>query len=200
MKSHRLLDAQLAGEITGDLWSRRSFEASQELWTEWLGPHRGNCASPEVLLDCEFQDSASKSPFVWNVLTASGAAVSRKNGLEIEFSGSENSEMILQELVTIAPGRYEFSADVESDAITTDQRPFFIIFDVENRARLDIRTPPVPENMPRGKMNIAVSAPYGTRALGIQLVRSRSERFDNKISGKLHVYRVSFLPVVQARN
>ncbi|MFY9530685.1 MAG: hypothetical protein WAR24_17420, partial [Candidatus Acidiferrales bacterium] len=63
-----------------------------------------------------------------------------------------------------------------------------------NPGRLDVRTPQIEDNAGRRKIVLNFTVPAGTQALAIQLIRSKSERFDNKIEGTLRVFVVSLLP------
>ena len=150
---------------------------------------------PQLLHNCTFQQETTTTPFDWSLVASPSVGIAHTDGLEIRFSGAENAEMTIQQYTVADPGRYEFSAQVASDQLTTDQRPFFQIFDMANGSRLDVRTPPLDPTTPKGKIVLDFTVPAGTEALAVQLVRYKSERFDNKISGTLHVYRVSLLPV-----
>jgi hypothetical protein len=46
----------------------------------------------------------------------------------------------VRQFTVAAPGRYRFSAEVASVNLTTDQCPFFRIFDPANPGRLNVET------------------------------------------------------------
>lgn len=151
--------------------------------------------APQLLHNCTFQQETTTTPFDWSLVASPSVGIAHTDGLEIRFSGAENAEMLIQQFTVAHPGRYEFSAQVASDQLTTDQRPFFEIFDVANSSRFEVHTPPLDPTTPKGKIVLDFTVPAGTEALAVQLLRSKSERFDNKISGNLHLYSVSLLPV-----
>jgi hypothetical protein len=221
MKENRLLDQKSSEEGVWALWRRKSFDAAHTLWSNWPetaaadpaaatatsttasnASATANTASresstnvPQLLHNCTFQQETTTTPFDWSLVASPSVGIAHSDGLEIRFSGAENAEMTIQQFTTAHPGRYEFSAQVATDQLTTDQRPFFQIFDAAGGSRLDAHTPPLDPTMPKGKIVLDFTVPPGTEALAVQLLRSKSERFDNKISGTLHVYSVSLLPV-----
>jgi hypothetical protein len=122
--------------------------------------------------------------------------VERKNSLELRFSGEANLEFAhLHQFTAVSPGRYRFSAEIEAEGITTDERPFWSITGVGGLSRLVVETPRIEGNVPRSWVSVEISVPKGTEALDIQLRRKPSLRFDNKIAGILRVYEVSLLSV-----
>jgi hypothetical protein len=224
MKENRLLDQKSAEEVVWALWRRKAFDTAHALWSNWpdtaavtsaagaagavnlaasSATATANAAAsresstnvPQLLHNCTFQQETTTTPFDWSLVASPSVGIAHTDGLEIRFSGAENAEMTIQQFTTAHPGRYEFSAQVASDQLTTDQRPFFHIFDAANASRLDVHTPPLDDTTPKGKIVLDFTVPAGTEALAVQLLRSKSERFDNKISGALHVYDVSLLPV-----
>ena len=59
----------------------------------------------------------------------------------MRFLGTENVAFSgVRQFTVVPPGRYRFSAEVSSDNLTTDQGPFFRIFDPANPARLNAET------------------------------------------------------------
>ena len=182
------------------LWRRQSFRTAQDLWSDWLASARGDYLNPQLLLNRHFQDSPDRSPFDWSISASASVRISHDQRLTIHFAGTDNANLVIQQFTSIKAGRYHFSAEIESKGLTTEQRPFFRIVDAVNAARLNVSTRQVEENEPRGKISLDFAVPEGTEALAIQLMRSESERFDNKIEGTLRVYEVSLIPASQTPN
>jgi hypothetical protein len=194
MQQNHLINEKSAEDLSWILWRRQSFRTAQELWSDWLGSARGDYLSPELLLNRRLQNSGTEGPFDWIISASPSIKMSRDEGLEIHFSGTENAELMIQQLTSVKSGLYSFSAEIQSEGLTTDQHPFFNIIDAVNRARLDFHAPPIEENMARRKIVFDFRVPPGTLALAIQLIRSKSQRFDNKIEGTLWVFEVSLVP------
>jgi hypothetical protein len=200
MVQNHLTDENIALDLTRTLWQRQFFRTAQELWSNWLGPAQGDHQVGEVIFNRQFKDTPDGSPFDWTIATQPSIEISRAHGLDVHFTGAENVELNIQQSAVVSPGRYRFSAEIESEGLTTDQRPFFHIFDPGNRARLDITTPQISSASPRSETDLDFTVTPDMQVLNIQLERRESERFDNKIQGTLHVYEVSLVPIDQRPN
>jgi len=136
------------------------------------------------------------SPFDWVINPPPSVKVQRQNGLEIRFSGTDNlSFSHVQQFVTVAPGRYRFTAEIEASGLTTDQHPLFRIQDAGRPAALNMATEPIETTRGRSTLRLDFTVPQGTSGLQIQLERRMSDRFDNKLAGTVHLYSVSLKPL-----
>jgi hypothetical protein len=193
MQRNRLLDQRSAVNAVSTLWSRKSFRTAQNLWLSWIGPDHGNYPEPEELWNTAFQDQPAGGPFDWTLDPPPSVTLSRKDGLEVRFSGTDNVAFSgVRQGAVVRPGRYRFIAEIEAAGLTTDQNPFFHIFDPTNPGTVHVESQPFRGTVPRSRITLELSVPASTRALMVQLERRPSERFDNKIEGTLHVYQVSF--------
>jgi hypothetical protein len=137
MKAHRLLDEKSAGEVAWTLWNRASYRAAYALWTDWLG-------TTQLLANTRFDTAPRETPFDWTLGPSPTVAVTRANGLEVRFAGTENVGFSgVRQFTVVPPSRYRLSAEVSSDNLTTDQGPFFRIFDPANPARLNAESAPI---------------------------------------------------------
>ena len=194
MTQNHLMDQPAALDLTWKLWRRQFFRSAQELWSDWLGPTEGDGPAGQLVFDSRFQDGPNGSPFDWSIPSQASVDVSRDHGLEVRFLGTENVKLDgIRQSVIVIPGQYRFSAIIESDGLTTDQGPFFGIFDVADSGRVDVRTAQIKGVTERSSIGCDFIVPHGTDALTIELERSASDRFDNKIKGTLHVYQVSLI-------
>ena len=117
------------------------------------------------------------------------------DGLQIRFSGTDNVDFSqVRQFTTAKAGRYRFSAEVQADGLTTDQRPFFHIFDPFHPNAVDVTMEPLKYNVPRSWMTVQFTVPAGAEALAVQLERHPSHRFENRIAGTVHIYQVSLIP------
>jgi hypothetical protein len=188
MSRNRLLDEKSAGEAAWGLWNRKSYRTAYALWTDWLG-------TTQLLANTRFETAPRETPFDWTLGCGPAVAVTRAHGLDVRFSGTENVAFSGVRQFTVVPaGRYRFSAEVSSENLTTDQGPFFRIFDPANPGRLQAASAPILGTMGKHWITVELTV-SGTQALAIQLDRRPSERFDNRISGTLHIDHVSLTPV-----
>jgi hypothetical protein len=195
MMQNHLMDENTALDLTRTLWERQFYSTAQELWVDWLGPTHGDYPARELIFNRQFKDAPNGSPFEWTIPTQKSIEISRGQGLEVRFAGTENVELNVKQFAVVSPGRYHFSAETESEDLVTDQCPFFHIYDPENPARLNITTPQIKGTTARSETDLDFTVTPDTQTLVIQLERRQSERFDNKIQGTLHVYQVSLVPV-----
>ncbi len=196
MKRNELCDHQSAVEAAWTLWDRHSFQAAQQVWVDWLGSQLGDYTNPEQVANRRFQNESQGGPFDWSLETPASVIVSRKDGLEVQFQGTENVAFNhVRQTAVVKPGRYRFAAEIQADQLTTDQGPFFHIFDPLHPEKLQAETPAVAGTVARSWITVDFLVPQSTQAVMVELERRPSDRLDNKISGTLHVYQVSLLPV-----
>lgn len=196
MLTNHLLNQKSASDLAWAFWQRKEFTAAQKFWSDWQGNPNGADPRSQRLADVRFQQAPGESPFDWIVMPVAGVEIHRKNGLEIQFSGTSNLAFSnVRQFTTAAGGRYRFSAVVSADNISTDQGPFFHIYDLLNPRLLNLTTEQIRGNVARSSISLDVPIPPGIHALAIQIDRIPSQKFDNKIAGTLHVYEVSLEPV-----
>lgn len=201
MQKNRLLDQTTALDLTWKLWQRQFFGSARTLWADWLqstnhGGLRNASEARQLLTNGRFEREPDGSPFDWTIPTEASVSISRDHGLAIHFLGTANVKLDgIRQSVVLQPGRYHFSAVIESDGLTTDQHPFFRIFDPANSKRFSRQLPPLAEKTPKSEIGYDLMVPQGTEAVTIDLVRLPSERFDNKIEGRLHIYGASLVPL-----
>jgi len=187
MKANRLLDEKSTGEVAWALWNRGSFGTAYALWTDWLG-------RSELLANTRFDAAPRETPFDWALDSNPAVAVTRANGLDVRFAGTENVAFSGVRQFTVLPaGRYRFSAEVSSDNLTTDQGPLFHIFDPANPTRLNAESAPIRGTAGKSWITVEFRVTQGTDAVGVQLERHPSQNFDNRIAGTLHIYQVSLM-------
>jgi hypothetical protein len=198
---NQLVDRRGATDFAWAFWNRKAFASAQDVWEDWLGrsgngyllPQR---LAPQRLANVRFEDQPNGSPFDWKVTPADGVEIRRNDGLEIRFSGTANINFAnVSQFTTVSPGRYRFSAEINAEGVTTDEGPFFHIFDPGNPSRLSVESPPAKGTAARSWITLDVLVAPSTQALQIQIERRPSQKFDNKIGGTLHVYQVSLVPV-----
>jgi tetratricopeptide (TPR) repeat protein len=196
IRQNGLADQKSAVDLIWTLWQRKSFHSAQDVWADWLGPSRDDYLHPQRLANARFQDDPNGSPFDWTLSALPSVEISRRDGLDVRFSGKENVDFTqVHQFATVNPGRYRFSVEISAEEISTDQGPFFQVFDPVNPARLSVQSPQVKGTVSKSWVTVDFQVPAGTQALQVQLERHPSQRFDNKIAGKLHIYQISLVPL-----
>jgi hypothetical protein len=196
MRQNQLLDQKSATDFAWTFWQRKAFTAAQDAWADWLGPSLDGYLHPQRLANTRFRDAPNGSPFDWTLTPAAGVEIRRNDGLDIRFSGTDNVGFSnVRQFTTVNSGYYRFSAEISADDVTTDQGPFFHVFDPVNPGRLSVESASAKGTVARSWIMLDVPVPAGTQALEIQMERRPSQKFDNKIGGTLHVYQVSLLPI-----
>jgi hypothetical protein len=191
IKSKKLADDATAEAYVTELWKRQMYRPATEAWASWAEPGRG-----DLLFNRRFRSTPRPVPLDWHFGNA--AEFELHDGLHIHFTGTETGGMsALSQMAAINPGTYRFSAVVSSTGITTDQGPFFRIYDAGKPARLDVRTNAFLGTNPRQTVSLSFAVPAATRIVTVQLERLGSNKFDNKIKGDLQIYEVSLTPAIR---
>ena len=196
IKAQPVHDESLAVESVRLLWDRKAFELAQAVWADWVGP-AGDYLKSDRLFNRRFQNPPQASPFDWKLETIPSVEVLRQDGVEMRFLGQENVRFShIHQFATVSPGRYRFAAEIETHGLSSDQRPYFHVFDVEPQRKLDAQTKAVPADSGRSWITLDFEVPPHTRAIEVEFERRAStgeEKVgaENKISGTLHVYQVS---------
>ena len=194
MTKNRLLDQPSAVNAIWALWSRKSYRTAHALWLDWLGPGHIDKAADgsERLVNRAFEKEPAGGPFDWTLYAPASVTLTRRDGLEVRFSGRENVAFSgVSQAVEVRPGPYRFTADIEANGLTTDQHPFFHIFDPANPGAVHAESQPIQNGATPSRIAVDISVPPSTQVLLVQLERRPSERFDNKIEGTVRVHDVS---------
>lgn len=196
MRKNGLADQKSAVSVTSTLWERKSYRSAQKLWADWLGPADGRYLRPQRLTDTHFENEPDGSPFDWTVDISPSVEISRRDGLNVRFTGTENIAFgQVHQFATASPGPYRLSVEISADSITTDQGPFFHVFDPTSPNRLSVETAQIKGSVSKSWLKRDFEVPPGTEALEVQIERRPSLRFDDNITGVLHVYQVSLVPL-----
>lgn len=168
------------------------YSAAHGIWVEGREPRP---PSADLLPNREFENAPAGGPFDWTLSGPSSLAIRRQNGLEIRFSGRENVGFwhVRQGTMAGRPGMYRFSAEIESENLTTDQGPYFHVVDPARPQTVHAETQQIRGTTARGWITADISVPAGTEALEVILERQPSLQTLNRISGTLRIFRVSLL-------
>jgi len=168
MREHKLGNQKLAIEAVWKLWDRKSFAAAQQLWAVWIGP-AGEYPDRERLFNTGFDTEPVATPFDWKLEAPASVELTRREGLELRFRGIENVNFSeVHQFATVEAGRYRFAAEIEASGLTTEQRPFFHIFDAEPARKVEVQTKQIPGDASRSWITLEFEVPAGTRAVAVR--------------------------------
>src|SRR5262249_36220242 len=89
--------------------------------------------------------------------------------------------------VYVAPGRYTFTAHVRALDVTSDHGVGFHIIDSSDAPHIDLWTDTVNGTVGWTKIEQTVTVPADVSLLTIEVVRTRSQRFDSHIGGAVWI-------------
>lgn len=159
---------------------------------------------PNRVFNGGFRFETSGAVLDWRVYSTASARIRRDPdvgmagdpwSLRIDFGGEENAAFAnVTQTVVAAPGPFLFQAWVRTRDLTTDQGVGFRIFDPADPARLECWTDQLTGTNNWTLVESTIRVPPGTTLLEIQVVRKKSRKFDNKISGVAWIDAVSLTP------
>ena len=195
LRERGFADDAVTASLAQELCRRCACRHGVQLWAEWLGPQRGDYLRPELLFNRRFNALPRPSPFDWTIEPAPSVEISRQDGLQLTFDGTENlSYRGPRQMAALAPGLYRFSAVVESKALTTNRGLGFHIYDSMVPSRLNAATQIVSGTTPRHTVEVVFKVTAPDCGVIVQLERHPSEKFDNKIAGSFTIHEVSLRP------
>jgi tetratricopeptide (TPR) repeat protein len=196
VESRSFADDQLADEYAGYLLRSRQYDTAAGAWAAYTTSREPGYRASNWLFNGGFEREPAGAIFDWRITPAEGVQASRDSGkaasgqwsLRVRFEGKENvSYHHVSQMAVVEPGMYRFRAQVQTEAITTDEGVGFRIVDAEDPQRLEITTERLVGTQPWREVEQAFRVPERTRLLEIQIWRKPSLKFDNKISGTVWV-------------
>ncbi len=199
MQSEGLTDEKTANETTAALWQRKSYTEARQVWEDFVGLSGTRPQYINLLTNAEFQTEPITALFDWDLSPRPGVRYTRGDGLNVRFLGDVNvADAGVRQRVVVSPGVYRFTAELSAENLTTDQGVYFQIADAEDSSRLHRESPLVEGTIARTAVAVYIPVTDATRVLDVQLRRTPSLRFDNKVAGVLHIHRVELAPVPQS--
>lgn len=192
MRERKLTDASSASGLTTALCRRREYSTAARLWAEWLPAERRAGYTLSNFLSNPTFAIPFKTPLDWTMDSPSGMEGLHKDGLTVTFPGTVNlAYNNVRQLSAVMPGPYVFTAIVEGIGITTNEGPFFHLFDADHHGEFTVATEQIRGTTKRKTVEVRFVVRPETKALVTQLERRISEKLDNKIAGTLKVYEVT---------
>jgi hypothetical protein len=143
----------------------------------------------------------------WRVTPVEGVIVSvdslnRFDGvrsLRIEFDGTRNIAYgdVLQFVLVEPSSRYELSAHMRAEGITTDSGPRMEVFDAYDMGKLFLYTPGLVGDSEWSLQHLGFETGPDTHLVIVRVARPASKKLDNRIAGEVWLDQVS---LVQRQN
>jgi len=183
-------------------------DSASQVWSSLVSRFPDRIPSPasthNLITNGNLQTDILDGAFDWRVFPASGVAVNQDStgpsadarSLRVEFDGTQNLYYgsVLQFVPARPRTKYEFSAFTRSQAITTDAGVGVQISDAYDPNKILGSTDPLIGTTPWSEQAFSFETPPQTRLLIVRIVRSPSQKFDNKIAGAFWLSRVSLTP------
>jgi hypothetical protein len=200
LQNHSTDDGRLAGDYVDWLIKRGDYVVAGDIWKRSAGKNDRAYFNPNLVFNGSFETAPLQSGLDWryietpgvHVMRDSSFSVSGSSSLEMEFDGTANIDFnSITHDVVAAPGRYHFKAWVRTSELTTDQGIGFHLADSSGQLNLETITMSGTHDWTPVDLDFTLSGPV--RLLRIEIVRKRSWKFDNKISGKAWIDDVSLV-------
>jgi tetratricopeptide (TPR) repeat protein len=139
----------------------------------------------------------------WRVTPVEGVIVSVDSlnhfdgvhSLRIEFDGTRNIAYgdVLQFALVEPSSRYELSAHMRAEGITTDSGPRMEVFDAYDMGKLFLYTPGLVGNSEWSLQHLEFETGPDTHLLIVRVARPASKKLDNRITGEVWLDQVSLV-------
>ncbi len=199
-------DDHLADQYASDLVRSKLYEQAETVWSEQIKARDPDFPKNNRVFNGGFELDPMSTFFDWHLQDVQGVKISRdtaaasgKWSLRVDFQGLENlSWGNVFHNVVVTPGDYRIEARIRTEGITTDQGIFLRVLDAESGAPL-FETEHFTGTHNWTTVGKAIHVEAKAKLLTIQLVRSPSLKFDNKIAGTLRIDSVSVAPLASRR-
>ena len=180
--------------------TRQLAEAWSALGERFPGKIGSLRLAPNLVTNGSFESDILNGGLDWRAVPLDGVtasidsrdAVDGARAMRIEFDGTRNVDYghLLQYVLVRPNTRYQFSAYMRTDAISTDSGPRFQIFDAYDPGKTLAATDSPLGTSGWAEQRLEFKTPANTRLLLIRVARQASEKFDNKIRGTVWIDKV----------
>lgn len=157
-------------------------------------------AESNLIWNGEFENPMTRGSLDWRLSSGPGFLIihtqdegfDRTRCLRIDFQGTENLKFrnLVQKVIVEPNTTYDFSVQVRSQEISTEQGIFLEIMDDRTGSQL-LRTKPILGTIPWSRYHGSFSVPAGSHLLTVRSRRKRSRRIDNSLRGTLWLDSIS---------
>ena len=179
--------------------ANRTIEAAQ-VWKQSLRSSGSSEASPDdqsLVFNGGFEHDIVNGGYDWREETASGVsfdidnltAHSGSRSLRVRFDGTVNLDFhhLFQYIPVEPDSRYQFSAYLRTEAISTDRGICVEISDPRHSSRLQLQTPELFGSNPWTRVQEDFVTGHDTHFIKLALRRLPSWKFDNKLAGTVWI-------------
>jgi len=196
IRTKRFDDDVAASGYIDFLIAKGQIEQAAEAWAGHYAPRKNGYLTSSYLFNGDFEYEPTGSPLDWRVSELPGVQVIRdpespylgKFCLRIGFSGSANLEYHhVSQRAFVRPGRYRLGGYMRTSAITTDQGVGIHIAAADGSVHLSAQTEALAGTNPWTHIDATFEVTSATKMIEVRVVRMRSLRFDNQISGTVWI-------------
>lgn len=201
--SKNYVDDKLAASYVDFLLHHHLYDNALQSWTDYVGPKRRDYPERNLLYNGNFETKPTGSPFDWRIQPSDrvDTVLDRTNpkdgdwSIHITFHGDDNIpyDNVIQ-TARVRPGPHHLRAWISTDGITTNEGLRVRVFDPETPARMDYRTSPITGTHDWMLLDEPVTIPSQTNLVSVEICRTPSQKFDNKIAGSAWIDQVSLSP------
>jgi hypothetical protein len=189
-------------------------DSASQVWSSLVSRFPDRIPAPastnNLITNGNLQADILDGAFDWRVFPVSGVAVAQDStgpsvgtrSLRVEFDGTQNLYYgsVLQFVPAQPRTKYMFSAFTRSQAVTTDAGVGVQISDGYDPNKILGSTDPLIGTTPWSEQSFSFETPSDTRLLILRIVRSPSQKLDNKIAGAFWLSHVSLTGRVAPRS
>ncbi len=192
-----LIDDQVSGQYVDFLLRNQLSDEAAKTWRE-LYPPKTNW-----VFNGSFENALKPCVLDWKIDPSGDVQGQRMGGnahsgafsLQLEFAGKDNVDYHqLGQLVVVKPGKWNFSAAIKTEELSTDRGVQMRVYDVLNGTRLDVRTPALNGTNDWTTVELTFTVGPATKVVRVEVMRAPSMKFDNKIRGKAWIDSVELTP------
>lgn len=182
-------------------------EDARKVWLEALHPsgtshnfQRGN----SLIWDGGFTQDFAEGGLGWRWRPSTGVSIDfdaprvsdGTRSIRLDFGGGNNTDLGAPfQFVPVEPNRlYRFHAYMRTQGITTESGPRFLITDPNHPNSVSVATTGLTGSNPWTPEDADVSTGSQTHFLLVQLYRSPSRLFENKLAGTVWIAEISLVP------
>jgi tetratricopeptide (TPR) repeat protein len=199
IRARDLQDVNTTAGYVSFLLDNNKFEPAVSTWRTSI-QNNGN-----LLFNGNFEKPILNAAFGWHATRSQEIDLLYGDfggGLTITFAGTGNPAFSLSQVVPVYPGEHVFRGAFETNQLTSQQRPYWLISGY-NCQGLYIEDTMLPASEYRTEFAVPFVVPDSCQAVRIELVRKKASPFDSFISGSvslsgLEVRRLSPLPAQTA--
>lgn len=190
--SRGFVDDGTTVSYTNFLLRREQFDAAALAWAKHFRGRGYDCIGSSCIFNGDFEHEPSGGPFDWHVdeakgITAERDRVTRYEGqysLRLDFTGNDNPfYQGVKELVAVEPGRYRLEGYVRTSRITGDEGIRFRANGTTRTQSIQAETPAAGGTEGWKRLSAEFLVPEGVRELDVRVIRRKSLRIDNQITG-----------------